>query len=294
MAFLDCHHGVNAVATLKRSESRTDLRPLPEWLSGLSSFGIKQTFPYGPGSVTIPPNTMIRLDNGGYAFSDALDIPGDGSGDFVFGRSWLLEIVVRTSGDYGFYSDGDEVRPSRDRFGVFYPPFTFVRAYSRDIKGHVRGVGSESPVTGLPGTPFIFDSDHDTDFTTVDEALDVLARCTNRRSIDINTRPSPVSRKAKRLIDDNYLVYPSIARIAERLKISHEHLSRQFKKDYGVTPSAYLHKLRVAEATFRLARGEEIVDISMDVGYNDLSRFYKQFRKATQTSPAVCRKQVSE
>ena len=95
---------------------------------------------------------MQILGDGGYAFSDALDIPGDGSGDFVFGRGWLLEIVHRTSGDYGFYSDGEEVRPSRDRFGVFYPPFTFVRAYSRDIKGHVRGVGSESFVAGLPGT----------------------------------------------------------------------------------------------------------------------------------------------
>jgi len=27
----------------------------------------------------------------------------------------------------------------------------------------------------------------------------------------------------------------------------------------------------------------------MDVGYNDLSRFYKQFRKKTQTSPGECR-----
>ena len=26
-----------------------------------------------------------------------------------------------------------------------------------------------------------------------------------------------------------------------------------------------------------------------EVGYNDLSRFYKQFRKATRTSPAACR-----
>jgi two-component system response regulator YesN len=76
------------------------------------------------------------------------------------------------------------------------------------------------------------------------------------------------------------------------LNISHEHLSRQFKKDYGLSPSAYLHKLRVAEATFRLTLGEEIIDISQDVGYNDLSRFYKQFKKATHTSPAVCRKQV--
>jgi AraC-like DNA-binding protein len=47
--------------------------------------------------------------------------------------------------------------------------------------------------------------------------------------------------------------------------------------------------LRVADATFRLSKGEPIIEISQDVGYNDLSRFYKQFRKSTNTSPGACR-----
>ena len=55
-----------------------------------------------------------------------------------------------------------------------------------------------------------------------------------------------------------------------------------------MTPSQYLHQLRVAEATIRLSIGEPIVDISQGVGYNDLSRFYKQFRRKTRTSPAAC------
>jgi AraC-like DNA-binding protein len=37
-----------------------------------------------------------------------------------------------------------------------------------------------------------------------------------------------------------------------------------------------------------LARGEEIISVSQEVGYNDLSRFYKQFRKTTKTSPGAC------
>lgn len=232
------------------------------------------------------------LEDGGYAFSDPLNIPGEGSGDFIFARGWLLEIVERASGDYGFFSDGELVDSADERFGVFYPPFTLVRAHFKEIHGHVRGVGSEVRLSGLPDFPFIFETTYSDHFTTTDQVLDVLAACGNRRSISVNTDPSLITLKAKRLIDENYLVYPSIARIASRLKISHEHLSRQFKKDFGITPSAYLHKLRVAEATFRLSRGEEIVDISLEVGYNDLSRFYKQFRKATRTSPAVCRKQV--
>lgn len=69
---------------------------------------------------------------------------------------------------------------------------------------------------------------------------------------------------------------------------THEHLSRQFKLDLGMSPSAYLRQLRLADAPLRLARGEGIVNVSLDVGYNDLSRFYKQFRKTTSTSPGAC------
>jgi AraC-like DNA-binding protein len=97
-----------------------------------------------------------------------------------------------------------------------------------------------------------------------------------------------LSLKAKRLIDENYLSFPSIARVAGRLGVTHEHLSRQFKRDFEISPGAYLHQLRLADAPLRLARGEEIINVSQDVGYNDLSRFYKQFRKTTKTSPGVC------
>lgn len=235
---------------------------------------------------------MQVLEDGAYAISDQMDIPGEGVTDFIFGRGWLLEIVELDSGEYYFVSDGKEVRPSQSRFGVFYPAFTLVRAFARDMKGRNTGIGSEKAFEKLPDAPFIFETDHRGEFTTLDQAFNVFSQSRNRRSIAVCTSASPVSRNAKRLIDENYLIYPSIARIAERLHVSHEHLSRQFKKDYGLSPSAYLHQLRVAEATFRLARGEEIVDISLEVGYNDLSRFYKQFRKATHTSPAVCRKQV--
>lgn len=236
---------------------------------------------------------MRILDDGGYVIGGEIEIPGSGVQDFIFGRGWLLEIVELYSGEYFFISDGSEIRPASKRFGVFYPSFTFVRAYSREMKGYNSGIGSERIVPDLPDQPFIFETDFTGELTAIEQAVDVLNKSTGRQQIVVNTTPSPISLKAKRLIDDNYLIYPSIGRIAKRLRISHEHLSRQFKKDYGMSPSRYLHHLRVAEATFRLALGEEIIDISHEVGYNDLSRFYKQFRKTTRTSPAVCRKQVS-
>ncbi len=110
----------------------------------------------------------------------------------------------------------------------------------------------------------------------------------NRQLIEMNPKPSLLSMKAKRLIDENYLVNTSIGRIAVRLRVTHEHLSRQFKRDFGMSPITYLHQLRLADAPLKLAKGEEIINVSQNVGYNDLSRFYRQFRKTTKTSPGVC------
>jgi AraC-like DNA-binding protein len=232
---------------------------------------------------------MKTLSDGGYAISDRIKIDGEGASVFVFGRGWLLEIVDLATGDYCFISNGETVHPCGRHFGVYYPAFSLVRPFVRNVAGTVDGVGSVRSIAGLPGEAVVFDTEFEGEFTEVDQAVKVLAAARNVQGIDVNTRPSLISIRCKKLIDANYVAFPSISRIAGRLKVSHEHMSRQFKRDYGIAPSAYLHHLRVAEATFRLSMGEEIVDISGDVGYNDLSRFYKQFRKTTATSPGECR-----
>ena len=232
---------------------------------------------------------MQLLSDGSYSIGDAVLVESEGVSPFVFCAGWLLEILKIESGEFYFLRDGEPVRPASKRFGIFYPPFTIVRSYVRDLKGNNRGVGAIDLVPGLPAGPVIFETAFWKPFTSAEQAVDVIKGGRNIQSIEPNTNPSLLSVRAKRLIDDNYLVFPSIARVAERLKISHAHLSRQFKRDFEMSPSEYLHHLRVADATFRLSLGEPIIDISQEVGYNDLSRFYKQFRKKTTTSPANCR-----
>ncbi len=232
---------------------------------------------------------MKLIADGVYTIDDRLDIPGEGTADFVFARGWLLEVIDVEEGDYHFIANGRDVIPTGRRFGVFYPPFTITRTFVRNVKGRVRGIGSVEKPHGLPDSALMFETDFEGEFTCIDQVDELLTNPRCVRSIEVNSNASLLSIKAKRLIDDNYLVFPSIARIAARLKVSAPHLSRQFKRDFQMTPSAYLHHLRVADATFRLSLGEPIVDISQEVGYNDLSRFYKQFRKQTRTSPAACR-----
>jgi AraC-like DNA-binding protein len=235
---------------------------------------------------------MQLLPDGSYTIEDTVSIDGEGISPFVFCRGWLLEIVEIESGVFSFVCDSEKVEPGGPRFGVFYPPFSFVRSYVKDFRGTVNGVGQIGLLPGLPTSPVLFETDSHGPFTSAADAIDVLGWAKNVRPISVSSKPSLLSIRTKRLIDDNYLMSPSISRIADRLKVSHAHLTRQFRRDFEMTPSEYLHHLRVAEATFRLSIGEEIVDISEDVGYNDLSRFYKQFRKKTRTSPANCREML--
>lgn len=232
---------------------------------------------------------MQLLADGAYSISDEVSIPGEGVSTFVFCAGWLLEIIEIESGEFYFFRGDEEVRPRGKRFGIFYPPFTIIRSYVKELRGLVRGVGAIDHFAELPRAPMMFETDFAEQFTDARQAIEVLDASRDQQSIESGSKASLLSRKAKRLIDENYSVHPSIARIAGRLKVSHEHLSRQFKRDYEMTPSAYLRELRVADATFRLTTGEKIIDISQDVGYNDLSRFYKQFRKTTRTSPGDCR-----
>ena len=229
------------------------------------------------------------LADGAYLFEDELEVHGVLAAKVITCTAWLLELYELKAGDVFFISGTREVRATTKCFGVLYPPFTISQPSVENAKGRLVGVAAtESLPTGFTEVPTMFETMCTELPTGVAHALEIVRLGENHQSVELNPKPSLLSVKAKRLIDENYLSYPSISRIAQRLGVTHEHLSRQFKRDFEISPSAYLHQLRLADAPLRLARGEEIINVSQDVGYNDLSRFYKQFRKSTKTSPGVC------
>lgn len=229
------------------------------------------------------------LEDGAYLFQDDLDVHGLLAAKVITCTAWLIELYELKAGNVFFISGTREIRATAKCFGVLYPPFTISQPTVENAKGRLVGVAStEALPTGFTGVPTMFETTRTELPTGVAQVLEIVKLGKNPQSVELNPKPSLLSVKAKRLIDENYLSYPSISRIAQRLGVSHEHLSRQFKRDFEISPSAYLHQLRLADAPLKLAKGEKIINVSQDVGYNDLSRFYKQFRKTTKTSPGVC------
>ncbi len=229
------------------------------------------------------------LADGAYLFQDELEVQGVLAARVITCAAWLLELYELKAGELFFIKREAQIRPERKCFGVFYPPFTISQPCFRNAKGRLVGVAATAPLPAeLMKVPTVFGTEHFELPTGVTRVVEIVTLGKGHQTVEINPKPSLLSLKAKRLIDENYLSYPSIARVAQRLSVTHEHLSRQFKRDFEMSPSSYLHQLRLADAPLRLAKGEEIVNVSQDVGYNDLSRFYKQFRKVTKTTPGVC------
>ncbi len=83
----------------------------------------------------------------------------------------------------------------------------------------------------------------------------------------------------------------SLIELAEMAGLSKFHFSRLFKEATGVSPSQYHLNLRMIEAR-RLLREtrESVINIAMDVGYNNPSHFAHLFHRETGMTPSEYRR----
>lgn len=73
---------------------------------------------------------------------------------------------------------------------------------------------------------------------------------------------------------------------------SHEHLCRVFKAKMNCTPIHYINKLKLNYAANQLIHTDSsILDICLDVGFSNLSYFYRIFQEEYGLSPAKFRHQ---
>jgi AraC family L-rhamnose operon regulatory protein RhaS len=79
--------------------------------------------------------------------------------------------------------------------------------------------------------------------------------------------------------------------VARRLGLSRRAFTSRFRSVTGMSREAYLRQHRVAHAC-RLLDGTErsIIGIAFECGYNDLSSFYRAFKRETRRTPASWRK----
>lgn len=108
-----------------------------------------------------------------------------------------------------------------------------------------------------------------------------------------NRKSSSLVDRAVSMIESNYSSQISVSEIAGELKISHNHLTRLFKKNRGETVTATIQKLRM-KAVYSLLKQTDLPlkAIASEVGISDLQRFNKSVKKYFDVSPRVLEKQI--
>lgn len=80
--------------------------------------------------------------------------------------------------------------------------------------------------------------------------------------------------------------------LAAEAAVSPFHFVRIFEKVVGVTPGQYMLRMRLQRAAVRLRRSHDaIAAVALDCGFDDLSTFNRQFRRATGLTPGAYRMQ---
>jgi AraC family transcriptional regulator len=114
------------------------------------------------------------------------------------------------------------------------------------------------------------------------------------------SRRSPTPRDERRVaaalrrIEAQEDVRLSVDELATEAAISPFHFLRIFEQVVGVTPGQYMLRTRLRRAAVRLRRSSDtITAVALNCGFDDLSTFSRQFRRATGLTPGAYRAQRS-
>lgn len=91
---------------------------------------------------------------------------------------------------------------------------------------------------------------------------------------------------AIRWLEKHFSETISMAKLAEQAGLSTTHLNRQFKQLLRMSPTRFLHAMRIDKARMLLETTEQsLSEIALSTGYWDQSHFTRYFTKLTGVSP---------
>ena len=136
------------------------------------------------------------------------------------------------------------------------------------------------------------DDSHETLYYFLMKAFDQLFECIYQNR---NIQHTGVFTKTKEYIWSNYNQDISLNKLAEAVGINPYYLSHLFRKEMGISFLEYLTSVRMSIAKSLLKQTPmSIMEICLEVGYQDPSHFAKIFKKKEGAHPTEYRKKLIE
>ncbi|WP_053218661.1 bifunctional transcriptional activator/DNA repair enzyme AdaA [Virgibacillus senegalensis] len=115
-------------------------------------------------------------------------------------------------------------------------------------------------------------------------------RCQPEQSADIYEPKQEIVEETIAFLEQSYKEKISLNILAFHIAVSPYYLSRIFKEKLGVSPLQYLERIRIQKAqNLLLDTSHTCTEICFQVGYKNISSFYKHFKKISHCSPSQFR-----
>lgn len=227
-----------------------------------------------------------KIDDGLFLVNKHYTTQKAAHGSDITGPYWMLIKTTVIKGSLWWNSDGERVYPAKEHY-IFVPPYSWaMEQYTKGTELKIQGLISKIPIPGNKILrPVIINSS-----AKLPKNLKEVSQLVNlgEEAFEISTctSPSSLSARAKDMIDNGYRSSIEINEIAKKLKTSPAVLSRKFKSDFGKTPAFYRQGLKVTVGMYELMMGTSPAEAAVLAGYQDLGRFYKQFKGYLKQTPS--------
>jgi YesN/AraC family two-component response regulator len=227
-----------------------------------------------------------RIFNQCYLIEKSYSVDMENHGNDISGPYWMLINVEVKKGKVKWKVDTSFVEVKESSFWVFIPKYSWTTEYyASNTELFIKGIISndnnfskfKDPVIFYGSfSPIVKQSDLNSFIESIEKG-EIIKSCLT---------PSALSQKVKNIIEKTVNNNLSISDIARQLNTSNAVISRYFKKDFGQSPSAYKKGLRSTIGMYSLLTGDKPEIAAHKAGYNDISRFYKQFKEYIGAPPS--------
>lgn len=187
------------------------------------------------------------------------------------------------------------------RYRMIYPDIALLSEVIEDVTGRAFH-GTPSFPRFLPHDPQMaraFQTAHrrlesGAGALEADEGMfSVLAELFSRHGsaiiLPVETREKTAVYEARDYLNDNYDTDIGLEELATMAGLSRAHLIRAFRREFHITPHAYLTDIRIRRARHLLRLGESPASVALECGFADQAHFTRHFKARTGVTPGQFR-----
>lgn len=187
------------------------------------------------------------------------------------------------------------------RYRMIYPDIALLSEVIEDMTGRAFH-GTPSFPSFLPHDPKMAQAfqiahrrlENGAGALEADEGMfSVLAELFSRHGSAIilpaETREKTAVYQAREYLNDNFDTDVGLEELAGMAGLSRAHLIRAFRREFHITPHAYLTDIRIRRARHLLRQGESPASVALECGFADQAHFTRHFKARTGVTPGQFR-----